>query len=66
MEQKVNKACTQPLYDKVEAITKEPSPIKVSSLLKSCLGLINYNVKFLPSCKSLLAALQRLLHTHTR
>lgn len=32
MEQKVNKACTQPLYDKVEAITKEPSPIKVSEL----------------------------------
>jgi len=32
MEQKVNNEGTQPVYDKVEAITKEPSPINVSEL----------------------------------
>lgn len=32
MEHKVNKEGTQPVYDKVEAITKEPSPLNVSEL----------------------------------
>lgn len=32
MEQKVNNEGTQPVYDKVEAISKEPSPINLSEL----------------------------------
>ena len=47
--------------EKVEAICKAPEPSDVTQL-KSFLGAVNYNSKFLPDLSSVLAPLGRMLN----
>ena len=60
----VSKEGTQPMEDKVEAITNAPPPRNVLEL-KSYLGMINFYQKFLPNFPSVLAPLHRLLNSKT-
>lgn len=61
---KVSKKGIEALDDKVEAITNAPAPMNVLEL-KSYLGMINYNQKFLPNLSSVSAPSQELLRKET-
>ena len=61
---RVSKEGIQPMEDKVEAITSSPPPRNISEL-KSYLGMINYNQKFLSNLSTVLAPLHRLLNSKT-
>ena len=50
----------QPSPDKVKAVQEAPTPQDVSQL-KSFIGLVNYDGKFLPDLSNLLAPLHRLM-----
>ncbi|UYV64551.1 hypothetical protein LAZ67_3001165, partial [Cordylochernes scorpioides] len=51
----------RPLDHKVQALQKAKSPTNISEL-KSFLGLVNYNGKFIPNLPDLLRPLHELLH----
>lgn len=62
---KVSKEGIQPMDDEVEAITNAPPPKNMSEL-KSYLGMINYDQKFLTNLSSVLVPLHNLLNKKTR
>ena len=58
---KIDPKGLHPTIDKVDAITKAPTPQNCSEL-KAYLGLLNYYNKFMPNLASELAPLYQLLH----
>lgn len=60
----INKEGLQPLPDKVEAITKAPTPTSVTQL-QAYLGLLNYYGKFIPRLSEKLVPLHKLLQKDT-
>ena len=61
---KIDAKGLHPTIDKVDAITKAPTPQNCSEL-KAYLGLLNYYNKFMPNLASELAPLYQLLHKGT-
>lgn len=61
---KLSASGIEPVYEKVEAVTRAPAPTNVKEL-QTFLGLLNYYGRFLPRLSTVLAPLHRLLRKNS-